>query len=78
MRVLNQATLRVLSRWHTLQDHFLGEGGQTLAEYGLILAVISLVGAVSALLFFQNVISGPGAFTVIANCVSNPASGCGS
>ena len=75
MRLVNEAMVRVLSGWYKLQARASDENGQTLAEYALILAVIALVGVTAAVLFFQNTIST--AFNAIADCIVDPANGCG-
>jgi hypothetical protein len=48
MKFLNEALLRVLS-WQGLQTPATDEKGQTLAEYGLIMAVIAVSVVVAAL-----------------------------
>ena len=55
MQLLNEALLRVLAGWHGLaraQD----EEGQTLAEYGLIMAVIAVAVVVTAVIAFRTAI----------------------
>jgi hypothetical protein len=42
MQLLNEALLRVVAGWHGLQARTKDESGQTLAEYGLIMAVIAV------------------------------------
>ena len=57
MRFLNEAILRALTGWHELQRVRLSdEEGQTLAEYGLIMAVIAVVVVTTAVIFFRDAI----------------------
>ena len=56
MRLLNDALLRVLTGWHELQARARDEEGQTLAEYGLIMAVIAVAVVVTAVIAFRTAI----------------------
>ena len=56
MRLLNDALLRVLTGWHELQVRARDEEGQTLAEYGLIMAVIAVAVVVTAVIAFRTAI----------------------
>jgi Flp pilus assembly pilin Flp len=54
MQLVNEALLRVLAGWHGLQARTKDESGQTLAEYGLIMAVIAVAVVVAAVVAFRN------------------------
>jgi Flp pilus assembly pilin Flp len=56
MRFLNDALLRALTGWHELQARLSDEEGQTLAEYGLIMAVIAVATVVAAVIAFRGAI----------------------
>jgi Flp pilus assembly pilin Flp len=56
MRLLDEALLRVVAGWHGLQTRFSDENGQTLAEYGLIMAVIAVAVVVTAVTLFRGAI----------------------
>ena len=56
MRLVNEALLRVLSGWYGLQARLSDEEGQTMAEYGLIMAVISVAVTVTAVTLFRGAI----------------------
>lgn len=67
MQLLNEALLRVLAGWHGLEARTKDESGQTLAEYGLILAVIAVAVVVTAVVAFrENIIA---AFDSTTNCL---------
>lgn len=53
MQLLNEALLRVLTGWHELQARSKDENGQTLAEYGLIMAVIAVAVVVTSVTLFR-------------------------
>ncbi len=55
MRMLNEALVRVLS-FQAPRIEFSDEKGQTLAEYGLIMAVISVAVVVTAVTLFRGAI----------------------
>jgi Flp pilus assembly pilin Flp len=67
MRLVNEALLRVLTGWHELQARLSDEEGQTLAEYGLIMAVIAVAVVVGAVIAFRDQIQG--AFDGASNCL---------
>lgn len=67
MQLLNEAVLRVLAGWHELQTRVQDEKGQTLAEYGLIMAVIAVAVVVTAIITFRGAIIG--AFEDATNCL---------
>jgi Flp pilus assembly pilin Flp len=56
MQLINEALLRVLTGWQGLQARMSDEEGQTLAEYGLIMAVIAVVVVTTAVVFFRDAI----------------------
>lgn len=56
MQLLNEALLRALVGWQNLQARFHDEEGQTLAEYGLIMAVIAVATVVAAVVLFRDAI----------------------
>ncbi len=74
MQLLNEALLRILVGWHGLQARAQDEEGQTLAEYGLIMAVIAVAVVVGAGILFRNAIVG--AFGSATNCLNRVTTGC--
>ncbi len=66
--MLNEALLCILCGWHELQARAQDEEGQTLAEYGLIMAVIAVAVVVLAVTVFRNAIVG--AFNSATQCLS--------
>jgi len=56
MRLLNEALLHALVGWQSLRARMQDEEGQTLAEYGLIMAVISIAVTVAAVVLFRDAI----------------------
>jgi len=67
MRFLNEAILRALTGMHELRTRLSDEEGQTLAEYGLIMAVIAVVVVTTAVIFFREAIVS--AFNSATNCL---------
>ena len=67
MRFLNEALLRALAGWHNLEARLNDEEGQTLAEYGLIMAVIAVAVVVTAVIAFRGAIIT--AFNSAVNCL---------
>jgi Flp pilus assembly pilin Flp len=67
MQLLNETLLRILTGWHGLQARAQEEEGQTLAEYGLIMAVIAVSVVVLAVTVFRNAIVS--AFNSAVNCL---------
>ena len=67
MRFLNEALLRALAGWHNLEARLNDEEGQTLAEYGLIMAVIAVAVVVTAVIAFRGAIIT--AFNGAVNCL---------
>ncbi len=55
MRMLNEALVRVLS-FQAPRIEFSDEKGQTLAEYGLIMAVIAVAVVITAVTLFRGAI----------------------
>ncbi len=66
MQLLNEVLLRLLS-WQGPQIRLSDEKGQTLAEYGLIMAVIAVAVVVTAVVAFRTAIIG--AFNGAVNCL---------
>ena len=71
MAILNEAMLRLLTGWYGLQARLRDEKGQTLAEYGLILAVIAVGIVVAAVIAFRGAIIG--AFDDVVTCLGDIA-----
>ena len=67
MQLVNEALCRVLIAWHGLQVRARDEEGQTLAEYGLIMAVIAVAVVILAVTVFRNAIVS--AFDQATNCL---------
>jgi Flp pilus assembly pilin Flp len=67
MQLLNTALLRVLTGWQGLQARLTDEEGQTLAEYGLIMAVIAVATVIAAVVLFRGAIIA--AFNSATNCL---------
>jgi len=67
MQLLNNALLRVVAGWHELQARLSDEEGQTLGEYGLIMAVIAVAVVVTAVVAFRGAIIT--AFEGATNCL---------
>lgn len=66
--MLNELALRVFAAIKGLGDKFEDEEGQTLAEYGLIMAVIAVAVIVAAGVAFRDAIVG--AFDEATDCLS--------
>ncbi len=66
MRILNEALLRVLS-FQAPRIEVSDEKGQTLAEYGLIMAVIAVAVVITAVTLFRGAIIT--AFNSATNCL---------
>jgi len=66
MSTLNNALLRLLS-WQGPQIEISEEKGQTLAEYGLIMAVIAVAVVITAVTLFRGAIIT--AFNSATNCL---------
>ncbi len=67
MRILNEALIRVLS-FQAPRIEISDEKGQTLAEYGLIMAVIAVAVVVTAVTLFRGAIIG--AFNAATTCLT--------
>ncbi len=67
MSFLNNAFLRLLS-WQAPRIETSDEQGQTLAEYGLIMAVIAVAVVITAVTLFRTAIIG--AFNSATGCLS--------
>ena len=68
MRFLNEAILRALTGMQEMRLRLSDEEGQTLAEYGLIMAVIAVVVVTTAVIFFREAIVS--AFNSATGCLS--------
>ena len=66
MRILNEALIRVLS-FQAPKIEISDEKGQTLAEYGLIMAVIAVAVVITAVTLFRGAIIT--AFNSATNCL---------
>ncbi len=66
MRILNEALIRVLS-FQAPKIQISDEKGQTLAEYGLIMAVIAVAVVITAVTLFRGAIIT--AFNSATNCL---------
>jgi Flp pilus assembly pilin Flp len=71
MQLLNRAILRVLSEFAGLRPRLSDEEGQTLAEYGMIMALIAVGVVVVAVIAFRDAIIG--AFENATDCLQNLA-----
>ncbi len=67
MRMLNEALLQLMT-WEPPQFRVSDEKGQTLAEYGLIMAVIAVAVVVTAVTLFRTQIIA--AFTAATACLT--------
>ena len=71
--MLNELSLRLVvalqSLGHAIEDKFRSEEGQTLAEYGLIMAVVAVAVVVAAGVIFRSAIIG--AFNSASDCLNN-------
>jgi Flp pilus assembly pilin Flp len=72
MRLVNELLTRLMVGVQELKAKAVDENGQTLAEYALILAVISLVVIAAGVTLFRDTIGQ--AFTDVAGCISDPTS----
>lgn len=66
MRMLNNALLHLMT-WEVPEIKVSGEKGQTLAEYGLIMAVIAVAVVITAVTLFRGAIIT--AFNSATNCL---------
>ena len=73
--MIQELALRALVAIKMIQVKTQDEDGQTLAEYGLIMAVIAVAVVVSAGVLFRGAIVG--AFTKATDCLNGTAAGCG-
>ena len=72
MSFLNNAFLRLIS-FQAPRIEFTNEKGQTLAEYGLIMAVIAVAVVITAVTLFRGAITG--AFNSATECLSGVTGG---
>jgi len=66
--MINEWGRRALIAWQGFRSRIADEDGQTLAEYGLIMAVIAVAVVVAAGVAFRGAISD--AFTAASNCLN--------
>lgn len=67
MQVLSDAVLHFLTGWIELRAGFSEEGGQTLAEYGLLITVIAVGVVVLAAVAFREELAA--AYDTAASCL---------
>ena len=67
MSLINETLLRALVGFQGLRARLSDEDGQTLAEYGLIMAVIAIAVVVAAVVAFRGAITG--AFDSATGCL---------
>ena len=72
--MLNELALKVLVAIKGVASKFEDEDGQTLAEYGLIMAVIAVAVVVGAGVLFRGAIVN--AFTTATSCLNGTTNGC--
>ena len=65
--MVNEALLRMMAGLEGLRARLADEEGQTLAEYGLIMAVIAVAVVVTAVIVFREAITT--AFSSATNCL---------
>lgn len=68
MRLVNELLLRLMVGANELRERTKDEEGQTLAEYGLIMAVIAVVVVTTAVIAFRQAIVS--AFNDATQCLS--------
>jgi len=66
--MFRELAIRAVLALHNLQSRLQDEEGQTLAEYGLIMAVIAIAVVVAAVVAFRGAIVG--AFNSATGCLS--------
>lgn len=72
MRLINEALLHLVVGLQGLRTRLADEEGQTLAEYGLIIAVIAVAVVVGAVIAFREAITG--AFNSALDCLDGDCS----
>ena len=72
--MLKDLALRVLAALQSIEAKVKDEEGQTLAEYGLIMAVIAVAVVVAAAVAFRGAITN--AFGKATNCLNGTTAGC--
>jgi Flp pilus assembly pilin Flp len=73
--MLKNLALRALVAIQALENSIKDEEGQTLAEYGLIMAVIAVAVVIAAGVAFRGAITG--AFNSATNCLNKASSSAG-
>lgn len=72
MRLVNEALLRLMVGLQELRGRLADEEGQTLAEYGLIMAVIAVAIVITAVTLFRGAIIS--AFNKATDCLDGNCS----
>ena len=67
MNLINETLLRVMAGFQNLKTRVQDEAGQTMAEYGLLIAVVAVAVVILAIFVFRNAIVG--SFTDAAACL---------
>lgn len=68
MELADQLLLRALGAVQDARRRLAGDGGQTLAEYGLLLTLVSVAVVVGAVVAFRGALAG--AFEGVTACLS--------
>ena len=71
---MQKATIRVLAALHNLRSKTQDEHGQTLAEYGIMMAVIAVAIMVTAMIGFKGALVDQ--FDRSGSCLNGTAAGC--
>jgi Flp pilus assembly pilin Flp len=72
--MINALALRLLFALRAFTARVEDEEGQTLAEYGLMMAIVAVAVIVTAVIVFRDAIAGR--FTEAANCLNGTSAGC--
>ncbi len=69
MQLADQLLFRALAAWQDARTRLAGDGGQTLAEYSLLLTLVAVAVVVGAVMVFRGALAG--AFDSVTGCLSN-------